>query len=378
MDSDQNTDAEPESERNLTVSAGTTNLTSRISPDGYLVALPLGRKLSQDEMRELDREIGVQPLAIEEAYTPRQKTYYELLVNLGCIVVCAAALWQFFPWSHFFVITPRTDKADLTLELMTDEEAQEKGEQLTEEERTRLELTRLKDAGRLIEMVQLSTARLANVPKNKWTEWHRVWDIFLWSLEKTSNYELLRDRCSALMEADQDSRSARYYKAVTLINFSEKRKYTEREKATYSRDTERAIVYLQQAIERLDSQIEGVERTEADEESLAEVRRRYRLKLADAHIKRWFAGGLAYGDEPDVNQHREVAINILKGLGDWVPAIRMRIHVFRVMKKQRTWNPFFKHWYGGKWVGDDVLKNEIDLLERMMEKARKAASSESD
>ncbi|MDP7135221.1 MAG: hypothetical protein QF437_32285, partial [Planctomycetota bacterium] len=213
---------------------------------------------------------------------------------------------------------------------------------------------------------------------NKWTEWHRVWDIFLWSLEKTSNYELLRDRCSALMEADQDSRSARYYKAVTLINFSEKRKYTEREKATYSRDTERAIVYLQQAIERLDSQIEGVERTEADEESLAEVRRRYRLKLADAHIKRWFAGGLAYGDEPDVNQHREVAINILKGLGDWVPAIRMRIHVFRVMKKQRTWNPFFKHWYGGKWVGDDVLKNEIDLLERMMEKARKAASSESD
>ncbi|MDP7133480.1 MAG: hypothetical protein QF437_23500, partial [Planctomycetota bacterium] len=161
MDSDQNTDAEPESERNLTVSAGTTNLTSRISPDGYLVALPLGRKLSQDEMRELDREIGVQPLAIEEAYTPRQKTYYELLVNLGCIVVCAAALWQFFPWSHFFVITPRTDKADLTLELMTDEEAQEKGEQLTEEERTRLELTRLKDAGRLIEMVQLSTARLA-------------------------------------------------------------------------------------------------------------------------------------------------------------------------------------------------------------------------
>jgi hypothetical protein len=376
MDSDQIIDAEPEPDQNLSVPAGMTNLTSRISPDGYLVVLPPGRKLSQDEMRNLDSEMGIQPLAIEEAYATRQKTYYELLVNLSCIVVCAVVLWQFFPWHHFFVSTPRADKADLTLELMTDEEAQEKGEQLTQEERTRLELTRLKDAGRLNGMVELSSITLASVPKSKWTEWHKVWDIYLWSLEKTSNYELLRGKSSALLEADQDSRSARYYKAVTLINFSEKRQYTERETTTYTRDTERAMVYLQHAIERLDSQIEGVERTEADQEPLAEVRRRYRIKLADAHIKRWFAGGLIHGDEPDVNQHREVALNILEGLRDWVPAIRMRIHVLRVMKKQRTWNPFFKHWYGGKWVGDDVLHSEIELLELKLGKARKAASNE--
>ncbi|MDA0841954.1 MAG: hypothetical protein O2857_29685, partial [Planctomycetota bacterium] len=80
--------------------------------------------------------------------------------------------------------------------------------------------------------------------------------------------------------------------------------------------------------------------------------------------------------EPDVNQHREVALNILRGLGEWVPAIQMRIHVMRMMKKQRTWNPFFKHWTAGNWVGDDVLNSEIELLEQKLEKARKAASDE--
>ncbi|MDA1141957.1 MAG: hypothetical protein O3B01_25615 [Planctomycetota bacterium] len=376
MDSDQITDAEPEPEQNLPVPAGGTNLTSRISPDGYLLVLPPGRKLSQNEMRVLDRETGIQPSAIEEAYAPRQKTYYELLVNLSCIAVCALVLWKFFPWHHFFISTPRADKADLTLELITDEEARKKGVQLTEEEKIRLELTRLKDAGRLNNMVQLCSSRLANVPKTEWIDWHKVWDIYLWALEKTSNYDLLREQSGALLEADQDSRSARYYKAVTLINFSEKRNYTDREKDTYSRDSERAIVYLQQAIERLDSQIEGVQRTNAGEEPFEYVRRRYRLKLADAHIKRWFAGGLAYGDEPDVNLHREVALSILRSLGEWVPAIQMRIHVMRMMKKQRTWNPFFKHWTAGNWVGDDVLNSEIELLEQKLEKARKAASDE--
>jgi len=348
---------------------GTESLAGQLTPDGYLISLPTSDKLDEEGRRQLDLRVGIDPRAIEEAYDRRPRTYYELIVVAACLVICAVVLWQVFPWKHFFVPAPKADRPELELAYLTEEQAEAIGDELTDEEMTRLELTRLMAQGKHEAVKQLAESKLGPLPKEQWEAWEKVWDFYFKALEKTRDLDTLRDKSQLLLEANPDSLSARYYLAVVLLDFYKKRKYTARESQSNKRDAERAINRLREAVSRLDTAVETTELASGDVEPLRHKRGRYLYKLAEAHMKRWWAGGYLDGDVPDVNAHRDQALQTLERLGNWAPALEMRLQILRDIRRN-WWMDYGSVFIKGQNRDKSDLVREMDEIEELLTKSR--------
>ena len=352
------------------------NLAPRVSPDGYLLALPPGNKLSPEEARKLDLEVGFRPQAVEVAYEHQPKTYGDLLMHALCVAACAGILWAFFPWKHFFVAVPEAGKAELELDLITEGQAQDRGDELSEEERTRVELTRLMAAGQHDAVKELCRIRLEQVPADQWGAWQKVWDFYLKALHKTHDTATLRDKSQQLLEANPDHLSARYYIASTLIEFGKKREYSEREAQRCRRETERAIRYAEDAVDRLETAIEVREATGDEAGALLDKRDRYRILLAEAHMRCWWVGGYQSGDVEDVNQHRDKALVILEQIGEWAPAFRMRLEILRDTRRDWWFEGLGKVFLKGRHRPKDELVSEMNRLEKSLRELSKQKDAE--
>lgn len=352
------------------VSGGTQSLAGQLTPDGYLIALPTSDKLDEEGRRQLDLRVGIDPRAIEEAYDRRPRTYYELIAIAACLLICAVVLWQVFPWKHFFVPVPRAGKPELELAYLTEKQAKAIGDELSDEERTRLELTRLMAQGKHEAVKQLAESRLGPLPKEQWESWEKVWDFYFKALEKTKDLDTLRDKSQLLLLANPDSLSARYYLAVVLLDFHKKRTYTDRESQNAKRDAERAINRLKEAVSRLDTAVETTELASGDVESLSHKRERYRYKLAEAHLKRWWAGGYQDGDVDDVNLHRDQALATLERLGNWAPALEMRLEILRDIRRNWWWEHGSVFIKGHNRDKSDLVR-EMDEIEELLTKSRR-------
>jgi hypothetical protein len=352
----------------------TAALAGRISPDGYLIALPPGQRLDQEAMRQLDLDMGYDPRAVEAAYDTRPRTYYEVLAILACILACAAILWKFFPWTHFFVPLPQGGKPGLELDLLTEKQVKALGDRASEEEKTRLELTRLMTQGKHEAIKGLCESRLSQVPKEQWEKWEKVWDFYLNALETTNDIPALREQSQRLLEANQDSLSARYYLAHVLLHFPRKGKYDGREAVNYKRDTERAVHWLQEAANRLDSAIQAARRTSGDIEPLRQKQRQYLVKLAEAHVKRWWTGGYQDGDVDDVSLHRDEALRILEQLGDWTPALQTRSQILRDIRKD-WWTDYGSVFLKGRKRPKSDLVKELDEIDELLKRSQRAGDA---
>jgi hypothetical protein len=333
-----------------------------IGSRGYTACLPETRKLTSTELADIDLAERIPPAVVKAVYEPPKRTAYEfcrLVLALSC---AALAMYWLFPWDRFFKRRPGEIKTSLTTAKITTEDVKKLGgeEKLTPLQKALFDITQARKAGDLQGVLARCEAEIARIDPKDWLKWEPVWDHYFHVLYQLRMDSKLAQEATRFLARVDRNVSSRFYQAKAFLRgfprVSEDKKWRDR--------AVRAAALMADAALRLKTRLEESPSDDKGRPALENKLTEVAIVQAEAHERAWWAGGYEEED-PDVDDHRDRALTILKGLGNKRLALAIRKRILTdILDKWRWW--WGDERYMGKEVDDSVVKKELKAVEKQL------------
>jgi hypothetical protein len=311
-------------EQPLVPAASEPGLPMAVREGSHWLALPPSTKLDLPQRRDVDLQEGISPAAIREVYQPARRSWYELLLLMAAAGIAAIILWALFPWGRFFRPRPEKLGRDLAVTVLTPDDVAKRGgiRKLTPQERAIAEITRRLQRGDFTGVADICEDTLNEVDPREWRDWEPIWGHYLRALYILGRDEKLQNEARWLLDKVPENLDARYYWSSLLVR-DLPRVPGRRDREAWRDCATRAADLMEHAVKTIEEMAKFPDETR-DEKAFAQRSKQFRLLLAEAHMKAWWAGGYQEDDHPDVDDHRDRALDILEGLGNVEEALKMR------------------------------------------------------